>query len=39
MRLKEDLKKIVNINSYTANKRGVDQVGAIFQKWMEEIRF
>jgi glutamate carboxypeptidase len=35
----EDLKKIIEINSYTQNKRGVDKVGKVFQKWFEEIGF
>ncbi|MEA3330953.1 MAG: M20 family metallopeptidase [Campylobacterota bacterium] len=34
-----DLKKIVNINSYTGNKLGVDRVGLIFDKWFEELGF
>jgi len=34
-----DLKKIIEINSYTANKKGVDKIGEIFQKWFENIGF
>ena len=34
-----DLKTIVNINSYTKNKSGVDSVGKIFDKWFEELDF
>jgi glutamate carboxypeptidase len=34
-----DLSTIVNINSYTKNKAGVDRVGEIFDKWFEELGF
>lgn len=34
-----DLEKIVNINSYTKNKSGVDIVGKIFDNWFEELDF
>ena len=34
-----DLNTIVNINSYTKNKHGVDRVGEIFDKWLEELGF
>jgi len=34
-----DLESIININSYTKNKAGVDKVGAIFDKWLEELGF
>ena len=34
-----DLSTIVNINSYTKNKDGVDRVGEIFDKWFEELGF
>ena len=34
-----DLEKIININSYTKNKQGVDEVGAIMSKWLEELGF
>ena len=35
----EDLKKVVEINSHTLNKKGVDEVGKVFQEWFEEIGF
>ncbi len=35
----KDLESIININSYTKNKSGVDKVGAIFDKWLEELGF
>lgn len=34
-----ELKHIVNINSYTGNKHGVDQNGAIFCTWMGQIGY
>ncbi|MBU0925176.1 M20 family metallopeptidase [bacterium] len=34
-----DLEKIININSYTKNKKGVDEVGTIMSKWIEELGF
>lgn len=34
-----ELASLMNINSYTKNKQGVDQNGAIFQQWMEAIGF
>ncbi|WP_324172313.1 M20 family metallopeptidase [Sulfurimonas sp.] len=34
-----DLKKIININSYTKNKDGVDKVGEIFDIWFIELGF
>jgi len=34
-----DLKKIVNINSFTKNKAGVDKVGQIFDTWLQELGF
>ncbi|WP_294966842.1 M20 family metallopeptidase [Sulfurimonas sp.] len=34
-----DLRTIININSYTKNKIGVDRVGKIFDKWLEELGF
>ncbi len=33
------LASIININSYTKNKNGVDKNGEIFAKWMEELGF
>lgn len=35
----QDLQKIVNINSYTQNKAGVDEVGKIMSSWLEELGF
>ena len=35
----EQLAKIININSYTKNKNGVDKNGEIFSEWMKEIGF
>ncbi len=32
-----NLKEIVEINSYTQNKSGVDRVGAIMSSWLEEL--
>ncbi len=34
-----ELSEIVNINSYTKNKVGVDKNGEIFSKWMQEIGY
>jgi len=34
-----DLKKVVNINSFTKNKAGVDKVGQIFDGWLEKLGF
>ncbi len=34
-----DLQKVVNINSYTKNKAGVDKVGQIFDGWLSELGF
>lgn len=34
-----DLKKVVNINSFTKNKHGVDAVGQLFDQWLGEIGF
>ncbi|MDC2888669.1 M20/M25/M40 family metallo-hydrolase [Psychrosphaera algicola] len=34
-----ELKSIINLNSYTKNKQGVDQNGAIFRTWMEQLGF
>lgn len=34
-----ELAELININSYTKNKQGVDKSGALFQLWMEEIGF
>jgi len=35
----KDLQKIVNINSYTKNKQGVDKVGYVFIQWLEALGF
>ncbi len=35
----KDLKKIVEINSFTQNKQGVDEVGKIMHSWLEELGF
>ncbi len=34
-----DLEKIVKINSYTNNKSGVDEVGLLFDIWLENLGF
>mgnify|MGYP000421310636 CR=1 FL=1 len=34
-----DLAKMVNVNSYTKNKAGVDEVAAIYSQWMSELGF
>ena len=34
-----DLETIIKINSYTKNKSGVDKVGKIFDKWLEELGY
>lgn len=34
-----DLKTIVEINSYTKNKSGVDKVGKVFDEWFKELGF
>jgi len=39
MKYLDDLKTIVNINSYTKNKSGVDKVGEIFDIWFEDLGF
>jgi len=39
MRYLTDLKTIVEINSYTNNKYGVDEVGNFFDTWFEELGF
>jgi glutamate carboxypeptidase len=35
----KDLEKIININSYTKNKAGVDNVGQIMSTWLKELGF
>ena len=34
-----ELKSIIELNSYTKNKSGVDKNGDIFSKWMEDLGF
>ena len=34
-----DLRTVVNINSYTKNKHGVDRVGNFFDKWFKQLGF
>lgn len=34
-----DLKKAIEINSYTGNKKGVDKTGALFKEWFESMGF
>ena len=34
-----DLQSVIEINSYTKNKAGVDRVGEVFDRWLEEIGF
>lgn len=34
-----ELKQLININSYTKNKIGVDSVGKIFTTWMDDLGF
>ena len=34
-----DLKTIINMNSYTKNKTGVDKVGEIFDEWFKDLGF
>ncbi len=35
----QDLKKIIEINSYTKNPQGVNLVGEIFDSWLDELGF
>jgi glutamate carboxypeptidase len=35
----EDLQTVVEINSFTKNKEGVDKVGILFDNWLEELGF
>jgi len=39
MRYLTDLKKIININSYTKNKAGVDKVSTLMSQWFLELGF
>lgn len=35
----KDLQKVIELNSYTKNKVGVDRVGEVFDQWFEELGF
>ena len=35
----KDLKRVIDINSYTKNKAGVDKVGEVFDEWLGAIGF
>ena len=35
----KDLEKVCRINSFTKNKKGVDEVGLVMQEWLEPIGF
>jgi glutamate carboxypeptidase len=39
MKYLTDLKQIININSYTKNKNGVDTVGTIMSNWLKQLGF
>lgn len=39
MQYLKDLQSVININSYTKNKDGVDKVGQLFDVWFESIGF
>ena len=39
MKYLDDLKTVIDINSYTKNKTGVDKVGQIFDRWFEALGF
>ena len=39
MKYLKDLEKIININSYTKNKKGVDSVGLVMSTWLKELGF
>jgi glutamate carboxypeptidase len=39
MRYFNDLQQIININSYTKNKNGVDEVSALMTAWLSELGF
>ncbi len=39
MQYLDDLKKIIEINSYTKNKKGVDAITAIMTAWLEDLGF
>ena len=35
----KELASVIEINSHTRNKTGVDQVGRVFSEWMEALRY
>ena len=35
----KDLQSVIEVNSYTKNKNGVDRVGKIFDGWLEELGY
>jgi len=39
MQYLSDLKKVININSYTKNASGVNKVGEVFDNWLEDLGF
>lgn len=39
MQYLKDLEQVCKINSYTKNKKGVDEVASLMQNWMEKIGF
>jgi len=39
MQYLDDLKTVIQINSYTKNKVGVDNVGVVFDTWFRELGF
>ena len=39
MKYLKDLERICKINSFTKNKKGVDEVGFVMQEWLEAIGF
>jgi glutamate carboxypeptidase len=39
MQWKKDLEKVVRINSWTRNKKGVDAVGEVFARWLEALGY
>ncbi len=39
MQYLKDLESVVQINSYTKNKRGVDKVGLLFDRWLEGLGY
>lgn len=39
MKYLSDLEKIININSHTLNKKGVDSVNEIMTSWLEDLGF